>query len=393
MTSATGREVAAPVWDPQQYEQFGTERARPFTDLMAHVDVPGALHVADLGCGTGSLTSDLLATWPAAHVVGVDSSPEMLEEARRRQIPGRLEFQLGDLRDWEPAEPLDVLVSNATLQWVPDHLPVLERLTSLLARGGMLAMQVPGNFGEPTHRLLAAVVSEPRWSRVIGDIASPGSHAPSEYLAVLLGAGLQASVWETTYCQVLRGSDAVLEWMKGTALRPVLTALPPEDHEDFLGEYGALLRDAYPASDHGTVLPYRRVFAVGRRPGTAQPAAVSALDHAQLAMPEGEEEAGRGFYGGVLGMVEMPKPPVLAARGGCWFSGHRADIHLGVERDFRPAVKAHVAVAVTDVDEMAARVAAAGRRVTWDDELAPRRRFFTDDPFGNRIEILGRLRG
>ena len=221
MTSAASQNKAStPVWDPQQYEQFGTERARPFNDLMAHVDAPGARRVADLGCGTGSLTADLLTTWPAARVVGVDSSPEMMEQAARRQIPGRLEFELGDLRHWEPDEPLDVLVSNATLQWVPDHLAVLERLASLLAPGGVLAIQVPGNFGEPTHRLLADLVSEPRWTRAVGEVAWPASHEPSEYLGVLLAAGLQASVWETTYSQVLRGSDAVLECRVPTVPRP-----------------------------------------------------------------------------------------------------------------------------------------------------------------------------
>jgi trans-aconitate 2-methyltransferase len=381
--------AAAPVWDPQQYQQFGAERSRPFTDLMSRVDLPGARRIADLGCGTGSLTEELLRRWPAASVVGVDSSPDMLDEARRRQIPGRLEFVLSDLRDWEPEEPLDILVTNATLHWVPGHLGVLARRASFLAPGGVLALQVPGNFGEPTHRLLAGLVAAPSWSELLTDeLASPGSHDPDNYLTVLLGEGLHATTWETTYCQLLQGPDAVLEWMKGTALRPVLTALAPEHHGRFLAEYGAQLREAYPATDYGTVLPYRRVFAVGQRPGSSQPTAVASLDHAQLAMPAGEEEAAAGFYGGVLGMVEVPKPPVLAARGGCWFNGHRAEVHLGVEADFRPAAKAHVALAVTDADAMAERVAAAGGRVTWDEELAPRRRFFTDDPFGNRIEIL-----
>jgi len=387
-----GSGAGAPVWDPPQYEQFRSERSRPFRELLARVDLPGAVRVVDLGCGTGSLTAELLATWPAAHVVGVDSSPEMLSEAQPRRIPGRLEFVLGDLREWEPDDPVDVLISNATLQWVPDHLPVLLRLTSFLAPGGVLAIQVPGNFAEPTHRLLADLLGAPRWSKLLtGDLASPASHDPADYLSVLLGAGLQATAWETTYCQLLQGEDAVLEWMKGTALRPVLTALGAEHHEEFLGEYGALLREAYPRSDYGTLLGYRRVFAVGRRPGSGQAPAIAGIDHAQLAMPAGEEEAGRGFYGGVLGMVEVAKPPVLAARGGCWFRGHRAEVHLGVAGDFRPAAKAHVGLAVTDVDAMAARVARAGRPVTWDEELAPRRRFFTDDPFGNRIEILARF--
>jgi trans-aconitate 2-methyltransferase len=381
--------MGAPKWDPHQYEQFAAERARPFDDLLARVDLPGATEIVDLGCGTGALTAELSRRWPGAHVVGVDNSPEMLAEARSREVVGRLEFELADLRDFEPEGPLDILVTNATLQWVPDHLPTMARLASFVRPGGFLALQVPGNFGEPTHRLLAELLASPRWSTALpAAMASPGSHDPDAYLSALLDAGLEASAWETTYCQVLQGENPVLEWMKGTALRPVLTALLADDRDAFLAEYGALLGGAYPATSHGTVLPFRRVFAVGRRPGNEQVAAVAGLDHAQLAMPVGREDEGRRFYCGVLGLVEMPKPPVLAARGGCWFNGHRSEVHLGTDKDFRPADKAHVGLAVTDLDAMAARVAAAGHRVSWDVELAPRRRFFTDDPFGNRIEIL-----
>jgi trans-aconitate 2-methyltransferase len=389
-SGASNREaVGAPTWDPGQYERFAAERSRPFVDLLAQVDLPAARQIVDLGCGTGSLTAELLQRWPAARVVGVDSSPEMLSEARSREVPGRLEFVLADLRDFEPDEPLDILVSNATLQWVPGHLQLLARLATLLSPGGYLAFQVPGNFGEPTHRLLAELLASPRWRAALPHaMASPASHDPDEYLSVLLDAGLVPGAWETTYVHLLHGENSVLEWIKGAALRPVLSVLRPEDHETFLSEYGALLRDAYPATAHGTVLPFRRVFAVGRRPGAAQPTAVAGLDHVQLAMPVGLEAESRGYYCGVLGLVEVAKPPVLALRGGCWFKGHRVEVHLGTERDFRPAAKAHVGLVVTDLDEMAARVATAGHRVTWDEELAPRRRFFTDDPFGNRIEIL-----
>jgi trans-aconitate 2-methyltransferase len=390
----TGGKAAATApgtrWDPQQYEQFSSERSRPFAELVARIDLPGAREIADFGCGTGSLTAQLAQRWPAAHVVGVDNSPDMLAEARAREIEGRLEFCLADVREWEPAAPLDVLVSNATLQWVPGHLDLVERFASFLQPGGVLALQVPGNFAEPTHRLLAELTVSDRWRTALGTgaLASPSSHDPDVYLQALLGAGLVASAWETTYFQLLSGEDAVLEWMKGTALRPVLTVLGPEDREEFVREYGARLGEAYPQTEHGTVLPYRRVFAVGRRPGTAQATAVARLDYAQLAMPAGEEDATRRFYCGVLGLVEVPKPPVLAARGGCWFKGHGAEVHLGVDGDFRPAEAAHIALAVTDLDAMAAKIAAAGHRVTWDEELAPRRRFYTDDPFGSRIELL-----
>jgi trans-aconitate 2-methyltransferase len=379
---------AAPAWDPEQYEQFADERGRPFTDLVSRIDLPGAREIADLGCGTGSLTAQLAQRWPAAHVVGVDSSPDMLDEARPRAIAGRLEFCLADLRAWEPSAPLDVLVSNATLHWVPEHLGLISRLASFLRPGGVLAIQVPGNFNEPTHRLLDELKASDRWRASLSGVASPSSHDPGEYLGALLAAGLVASAWETTYFQLLQGDHAVVDWMKGTALRPVLTALNPEDGADFLAEYGALVGDAYPRTEYGTVLPYRRVFAFGRRPGGAQASAVAGLDHAQLAMPAGEEDAARSFYCGVLGFAEALKPPVLAARGGCWFQGYGSEVHLGVEGDFRPATKAHVGLAVTDLDSMAVRIAAAGHRVLWDEELAPRRRFYTDDPFGNRIELL-----
>lgn len=378
-------------WDPRQYERFADERARPFRDLLAVVDAPWARAVLDLGCGPGTQTAELARRWPGARVVGVDSSDAMLARAAAHRVPGRLEFVLGDLRHYAPDAPVDVLVTNATLQWVPDHLQLLDRLASLLSPGGVLALQVPGNFGEPSHVLLRELAGSDRWAPLLGDRVAywPCSHGPEQYLESLQRAGLEATAWETTYLQVLSGEDAVLEWMKGTALRPVLGALGVEDGERFVAEYGAELRRAYPPRAGGTVLPYRRVFAVGRSTaaGVDRPV-VRGLDHAQLAMPAGGEDAGRAFYCGLLGLAEEPKPPPLASRGGCWFAGPRTEVHLGVDPSFRPATKAHVGLAVDGLDLLAARLEAAGRPVTWDGELAPRRRFFTKDPFGNRIELL-----
>ena len=379
------------VWDPGQYGRFARERALAFYDLMSRVDVPGATLVIDLGCGPGSLTAELADRWPAARVVGVDSSEAMLAEAKQLAVRDRLEFVLADLRTFEPDAPVDVLVTNATLQWVPGHLGFLARFASFLAPGGVLALQVPGNFAEPSHRLLRDLAASERWlPRLEGRIAPwPSSHDPADYLMTLQAAGLEASAWETTYVQVLSGEDAVLEWMQGTALRPVLGALAPVEAESFSTEYGAALRVAYPARTGNTLLPYRRVFAVGRRAsGDAAPPVVSALDHAQLAMPEAREDESRAFYTGLLGLVEVPKPPVLAARGGCWFRGNDTEVHLGVDPDFRAATKAHVGLRVVGLDALAARLTAAGRPVRWDDELAPIRRFYTEDPFGNRIELL-----
>lgn len=386
----SGRSPRPVTWDPLQYGRFATERARPFYDLVRHVDVPWAASIVDLGCGPGTLTADLAARWPAARVVGVDSSEAMLAAARQLEVPGRLEFVLGDLRAFGPEGPVDVLVSNATLQWVPDHLGLIARLSSFLAPGGVLAFQVPGNFTEPSHVLLRALAESARWrDRVDPDLSWPASHDPADYLVALRSAGLEALAWETTYLQVLAGTDAVLEWMKGTALRPVLDALEDADAADFLREYAAVLRDAYPISTGTTLLPYRRVFAVGQRSaGGARRHAVAALDHAQLAMPVGREDECRSFYAALLGLREEPKPPVLAARGGCWFSGVDVHIHLGVDPDFQPSAKAHVALRVVGIDVLASALCAAGRPVQWDDELSPVRRLHTEDPFGNRVELL-----
>ena len=261
--------AASTGWDPGQYLRFGDERARPFLDLLARVAADDPAYVVDLGCGPGTLTALLAQRWPRARVEGLDSSPEMIEEAAERAVPGRLGFRLGDLREWRAERPVDVLVSNATLHWVPGHLALLARLVAELAPGGELAVQVPGNFRAPSHTLLAELRESPRWRARLGQAALGGAwvHEPEDYLATLVAAGARADVWETTYLHVLPGPDAVLEWAKGTTLRPVLAALDAAEQEELLTEYGAALREAYPERPYGTVLPFRRLFAVARAPG------------------------------------------------------------------------------------------------------------------------------
>ena len=250
------------MWDPDRYLVFADQRGRPFADLMAQVRASDPADVVDLGCGPGNATAALARRWPRARVVGVDSSAEMIAAART--LDG-VEFVEADLREWSPAGPVDVLVSNATLQWVPDHLDQLPRLTSFVAPAGWFAFQVPGNFGEPAHVLLRELLDSPRWRDRL-DVARPASHEPARYLGALLELGFDAEVWETTYLHVLPGEDAVLAWMSGTGLRPVLDALDGEERSEFVEEYRTRLRTAYPPDRHGTVLPYRRIFAVARRP-------------------------------------------------------------------------------------------------------------------------------
>ncbi len=256
----------APPWDPLQYRRFADERSRPFFELVARVGAERPRRVVDLGCGTGALTATLAERWPDALVEGIDSSPEMLAEAASRANSGRLRFALGDVRDWRPEAPADVLVSNAVLQWVPGHADLLAGWVEGLATGGWLAFQVPGNFRAPTHVLLDELCASPRWRERLGPPADgAGVREPGEYAARLAAAGCEVDAWETTYLHVLSGPDPVLEWVKGTALRPVLAALAGEEREAFVAEYRARLQEAYPPQAFGTVLPFRRIFVVGHK--------------------------------------------------------------------------------------------------------------------------------
>jgi trans-aconitate 2-methyltransferase len=256
-------------WDPAAYLRFGDERARPFVDLVGRVGAEAPTTVVDLGCGEGTMTATLADRWPAARVTGVDSSPEMLAAAHAAAVPGRVEFVRGDVRDWAPDAPVDVVLSNAVLHWVPGHERLLTRWAEWLRPGGWLGIQVPGNFRAPTHALLAELCLSARWAPRLADIA-PRPDTVLEaagYLDVLTAAGLSPDVWETTYLHVLSGGDPVLGWVRSTVLRPVIGRLPDDEAAEFIAEYAAALRAAYPTRPDGTtVLPFRRVFAVASRP-------------------------------------------------------------------------------------------------------------------------------
>lgn len=259
------------MWDAAVYQRFGDERGRPFDDLVARVHADAPARVVDLGCGPGDRTATLLARWPTARITGVDSSAEMVAAARDHELPGRLSFVQGDVREWTAHEPVDVLVCNATLQWVHEHLEVLPRLVDALAPEGWLAFQVPGNFAAPSHVLLSELRRSARWSARVGAGAdrSHAVHEPTTYLDTLAGLGLRVDAWETTYLHLLPGPDAVLEWTRGTALRPVLAALDDDEQAEFVDEYAERLRSAYPARPHGAVLPFRRIFVVAHRASAA----------------------------------------------------------------------------------------------------------------------------
>ncbi|MDY7227661.1 methyltransferase domain-containing protein [Hyalangium rubrum] len=259
------------MWNPAQYERFRDERKRPFFELLARVDVAAPSRVADLGCGTGDLTLVLAERWPQARVVGVDSSEAMVAEATRRAAPDRVSFELADLAGWKPEAPLDVLVSNAALHWLPDHAALLSRLVSLLAPGGVLAFQVPANFEAPSHRRIDELRAHPRFAPALASVRRGHAEPLDFYEAHLAGLGLAVDAWDTTYLHVLPGEDAVLQWLLGTTLRPVLAALGPEEGKAFLELLRPLLRADYPASARGTPFRFTRRFVVAVRPGDARP--------------------------------------------------------------------------------------------------------------------------
>ncbi|MFE0763357.1 trans-aconitate 2-methyltransferase [Streptomyces smyrnaeus] len=263
------------MWDPQQYLRHSGPRLRPVLDLLAQVpdQLPGhpRVRIADLGCGPGGPSTPLTERWPEAHITGYDNSPEMLREAAAHARPGRLDFAHADLAHWrpDPGENFGLLFSNAALQWVPGHQNSFPEWLAALPSGGVLAFQVPGNFRAPSHTLLSELRDSPRWRDRVGapsrvdTVLSPAEYA--DLLAPLGPEGCDVDTWETTYLHRLTGPDPVLEWTKGTALRPVLARLAddPAARDSFVAEYAEALREAYPrAADGTTAFPFRRVFAV-----------------------------------------------------------------------------------------------------------------------------------
>ncbi len=250
------------TWDPDRYLAYADERGRPFVDLVARIDAADPQTVVDLGCGPGNLTALLAERWPHASVTGVDSSAEMIARARR-DVP-RIGFEVGDLRAWSAPQGVDVLVSNATLQWLPDHLELLPRLVAQVRPGGWFAFQVPGNFDEPSHTIRTALAGEAPYAEHTAGAAVPSSYDAATYLRALQGLGCQVDAWETTYLHVLHGEDPVFTWVSGTGARPTLQALPDDLRPAFEGELKRRLREAYPDDGHGVVLPFRRIFVVAR---------------------------------------------------------------------------------------------------------------------------------
>ena len=256
-----------PAWDPDQYLRFEGQRDRAALDLLARLpDGLAPAEIWDLGCGAGQHAAWLKRRYPEARVHGLDSSEAMLAEARARDA--EIDCRRGDIAGWAPERPADLIWANASLQWLPDHEALLERLTGFLAPGGVIAAQMPMAYETRHHALLREVAGEGPWAGALKDVERMEPLlAPDSYYAVLAGTCGDIDIWSTRYLQALAGPDAVLEWMKGTALRPYLAALPdPAMRTAFLDALGERLSAAFPRRPDGvTLMPFPRLFLVARK--------------------------------------------------------------------------------------------------------------------------------
>jgi trans-aconitate 2-methyltransferase len=258
-------------WDPAQYSRFSDHRLRPALELLARIPLESPRVVVDLGCGTGNVTRLLAERWPNAAVHGIDHSKEMLREAR--SVPGDIQWIEADIAQWIPQDPPDVIYSNAALHWASGHYELFPRLAGFLAAGGCLAVQMPLSWDAPSHRLMRETLAGggpgggPLGPETLRQTtARRPVESTGVYYDLLTGPGRAVDIWETEYLQILNGEDPILEWIKGTGLRPVLNALPPRELGTFLAAYRRRLRDAYPPRPDGTTLyPFRRLFVVVAR--------------------------------------------------------------------------------------------------------------------------------
>jgi trans-aconitate 2-methyltransferase len=250
-------------WSSTQYLKFADERTRAARDLLAQVPLKAPRLVYDLGCGPGNSTEILIARYPEARIVGVDSSPDML--AKARQSYPHTHFVEGDLIDWEPKEEPDLLFANAVFQWVPDHVQVLRRLIDTLSKGGVLAVQMPDNLDEPSHAAMRETAAAGSWAGRLKTLAQPRERlpSPSEYYNALKPQASHVDIWHTIYNHPLDGADGIVEWVKGTGLRPYIDPLDQDERAAYLAQYRERIAKAYElASDGKALLRFPRLFIV-----------------------------------------------------------------------------------------------------------------------------------
>lgn len=253
-------------WNPELYRKFENERTRPAQELLASIHLPNAANITDLGCGPGNSTALLVERYSDALVMGVDDSARMLASARAR-LPA-CAFLQQDIMSWRPAQLQDIIFANASLQWVSDHQSLLPRLMRQLKQGGVLAVQMPNNREEPSHRGMCQVASQAKWSDRIGLTAHDrmGVLGVDDYYDLLIPHARIVDIWKTRYYHVVPSLQAIADWMKSTALRPFLELLGPSEQDDFIRDYLRAIAMAYPPRADGRVLlDIPRLFIVARR--------------------------------------------------------------------------------------------------------------------------------
>jgi trans-aconitate 2-methyltransferase len=252
------------TWNPTTYLAFADERTRPAGELLARVPGEAPARVIDLGCGPGNSTGLLRARWPDAQLEGLDSSPDMLEQARKSGVEA--DWLLADVASWRANALYDVVFSNATFQWLGDHPVLLPQLIQAVKPGGTFAFQVPHNMDAPSHVLMREIASRGPWAAKLANVREVSVLIPQSYHAILKPHAAAVDIWETEYLHVLSGEDAVYHWVSGTGLRPFVQALAAEERDAFIAGYKARLSEAYPRQPDGTTLfPFKRLFAVARR--------------------------------------------------------------------------------------------------------------------------------
>jgi trans-aconitate 2-methyltransferase len=251
-------------WNPDQYLKFSQPRLRPAVDLLGRVTLDQPARIYDLGCGAGNVTALLKARWPKAAITGIDNSASMLEAAAQA-VPG-VTWQRQSLEQWQAQTPADLIFSNAALHWLPDHQHLFPQLLQSLKPGGVLAVQMPRNFGAPSHTLIADTVRAGPWRERLESISGPATSEPAFYQRLLSPLAKTIDIWETEYLQVLTGEDPIKEWTRGTVLTAYLHKLSPTEQVQFEADYAARLREVYPRHADGTTLfPFRRLFIVMQR--------------------------------------------------------------------------------------------------------------------------------